>query len=139
MGVQAFGAELAVQRLDIRIVRWFAGSREVERHTLGIGPEIEVARDELHSLVDADGGRITRLRANPIERRDDIFGAVAKARIDHRGVARERVDHRQDSDLRAHSEQVVDKVHCPRLNWPGGISATLTQLRLYAALGRFVP
>ena len=45
--VQAFGPELPVERLDEAIVRWLARPREVENDVALIGPQIEVARDEL--------------------------------------------------------------------------------------------
>ena len=56
--VQALRPELAVERLDERIVRSPAGSAEVERDAAGVRPQIQVARDELAALVDVDRRRI---------------------------------------------------------------------------------
>jgi hypothetical protein len=54
MRIQALTAELAVERFDKRIVGWFAWAGEVERDIPLIGPKIEIARDKLAALVDAD-------------------------------------------------------------------------------------
>ena len=53
MRVQAFPAQLAVERLDERIVGRLPRLREIERHALRIGPKIQVARDEFTALVNA--------------------------------------------------------------------------------------
>lgn len=58
MSVQAFGAELAVERFDKAIVSRFAGPREVQRYIIGIGPQIEIAGDEFAVIVHANGVRI---------------------------------------------------------------------------------
>ena len=49
VGVQAFRLELAVQAFDDGVIGWLAGPGEVECNVPLIGPEIEVARDELGS------------------------------------------------------------------------------------------
>lgn len=43
VGIQALRPEASVEGLDERVVGWFAGSREVQRHTPGVGPQIEIA------------------------------------------------------------------------------------------------
>jgi hypothetical protein len=58
VGVQALTAEAAVERLDEGVVRRLAWPREVERDALGIGPQIEIAADELGALIDPNGLRI---------------------------------------------------------------------------------
>jgi hypothetical protein len=55
-GIQAFGSELAVERLDEAVVGRFAWPREVERDATPIGPEVEVTADEL-------GAWLTRMMA----------------------------------------------------------------------------
>jgi hypothetical protein len=47
-----------------------------------VGPEVEVAGDELATLIDADRRRKARFGANPIQCGDDVLGAVAEPRID---------------------------------------------------------
>ncbi len=54
IGVQALGPELAIETLDGAVVGRLAGSGEVERHALVVGPQFEVARDELAAVVDTD-------------------------------------------------------------------------------------
>jgi hypothetical protein len=55
VGVQTFRPELAVERFDEAIVGRLAGPREVERDIVCIGPEVEIARDEIAAIVDANG------------------------------------------------------------------------------------
>ena len=55
VSVQTFSAELAVKALDERIVGWFAGTREVQRDTLGIGPQVQIVGDKLRTLINANG------------------------------------------------------------------------------------
>ena len=69
MRVQAFPAQLAVERLDERIVSRLPRPREIERHIMRIGPEIQVARDEFTALVNAYALWIADDPANPLERR----------------------------------------------------------------------
>ncbi len=47
-----------------------------------VGPEVEVAGDELAALVDADRLRITDLGADPVERRHHVLAAIGEARIE---------------------------------------------------------
>ena len=54
VGVQAFRPQLAVERLDEAVVGRLAGPGEVQGDVVGIGPEIEVAGDELAAVVDPD-------------------------------------------------------------------------------------
>lgn len=58
MGVEAFAAELAVERLDEGVIRWLARPGEVQLDAALIGPQVEIAGDELRSLVDPDRPRI---------------------------------------------------------------------------------
>ena len=53
VAVQAFRPEPAIERFDEGVVRRFSRSREVERDTAPIGPEVHDARDELAALVDS--------------------------------------------------------------------------------------
>ena len=43
VGVEALGAQPAVERLDERVVGWLARPAEIERDVVGVSPEIEVA------------------------------------------------------------------------------------------------
>lgn len=52
MGVQALRPQTSVGGLDERIVRRFAEAGEVQRDVVGVGPEIQIARDELRALAE---------------------------------------------------------------------------------------
>jgi hypothetical protein len=54
MHVQALGAEASVEGFDKGVVGRLAGPAEVERDAVGVGPQIEIARDELCTLIDTD-------------------------------------------------------------------------------------
>ena len=60
VGIQAFCPQLAVERLNEAVVGGFPRSEEVQCDTVGIGPQIQVAGDELAAVIDPD-----RLRVGP--------------------------------------------------------------------------
>ena len=95
MRVQALAAEAAVERFDEGVVGRLSRAREVQSDAPRVGPQVEVAADELGALIDPDRLRVAQFRADLLQRGDDILGPVAEARIDHRREAREDVDHRQ--------------------------------------------
>ncbi|MET4690198.1 hypothetical protein ABIA22_006563 [Sinorhizobium fredii] len=88
--VQALRPELAVERLDKGIVGRLAWSREVQLDVALIGPQIEVAGDELAALIDPDRLRIAYGSACHVQCGYDILAPVAEARIDD-GKKREKV------------------------------------------------
>jgi len=51
--VQALIAKAAVEGFDERIIRWFSGSREVQRHLVVVGPLVQRLRDEFTPVVPA--------------------------------------------------------------------------------------
>ena len=88
VGVQTFRPELAVEGLDERVVGRLAGPREVEHDVPLVGPQVEVAGDELRALVDADRLRIAVLPAHPFERGDDVLAIAAARRRATRSLVR---------------------------------------------------
>ena len=80
--VHALGPHAAVERLGEGVVGGLSRAREVERNALGVGSQIEVARDELAALVDPDGLRIAHRPADPFERGHDILAPVAEADVE---------------------------------------------------------
>jgi len=84
VGVQTFCPELAVERLDERVVGRLPRTGAVQRNAALIGPDIAISRDELGALIDADRLRISVLSAHPFERGDDVLAAIAEAGIDGR-------------------------------------------------------
>lgn len=136
--VQTLRPEFAVERLDEPVVRGFPGPREVEGDVVGIGPEIEVPGDELAAIIDPDRLWITDLPANPFERLNDVFSAVAEAGIGRRAEPRMRIDDSQDAQLLAQGELVVHEVHCPDIVRPGGFLAVFPELGLHPPLRMLV-
>src|SRR5258708_27913918 len=55
VGMEALGAELAVQRLDEGVGGRFARATEVECDIAHEGPEIELLADELRPTIETDG------------------------------------------------------------------------------------
>ena len=100
VGVQALGAELAVQALDEGVVDRLAGPAEVERDAAQLGPQIELAADALRIVVDADRLRVADREGSLLERRHDVGAAVAVSNVDRRRQPREGVDHGQTRILR---------------------------------------
>ena len=73
--VQAFVPKAAVERLDERIVRRLSGPGELQGHTVGIGPQIDQAADELAAVV----------AVNPL--RNTAFGGDPAQHVDHVGTS----------------------------------------------------
>ncbi len=92
MGVQTFRPELAVERFDEAIVGGLAGSREVERDVVCIGPEVEIARDEFAAVVDPKGcGWVARPAASTSRRSDMVVcGASSGSKSESRSRQRRK-------------------------------------------------
>ena len=115
MRVEALGAKSTVERLNERIVRWLSRPGEVERDVVLIGPQIEIAGDELGALIDADRVRIVDLSTDTFEGRHHILAAVAEPRIDRRGEPREQIHDGENAQPRAGRQLIVHKIHRPCL------------------------
>lgn len=135
MRVQTLRAQAAVERFDKRIVRRFAGPAEVERDVVLIGSQIEVARDELRALIDADRVGIADVCADALERRNNIFTAIAEPRIDDRREPREQIDDGENAQLRSRRQLIVHEVHRPGLVRARRLLAVIPQFGLHAPLG----
>jgi len=64
MGVQALGPQTPVEGLDEGVVSRFARPGEIQDDIVGIGPQIQIPRDEFRALIDPNRLRITSLLAN---------------------------------------------------------------------------
>ncbi len=84
MGVEAFGPELPVERLDEGIVRRLARPGEVEDYPALISPQIEVAADELGTLVEPDAGREAMGRTDLFQHFDDVGAAEVETDVQPR-------------------------------------------------------
>ena len=76
MRVQTFRSEFAIERLDEGIVSGLARSREVERDTALISPQIEIARDKFRALINPDCFRKSYLTADVFEYPHNISAVV---------------------------------------------------------------
>ena len=149
--VQAFRPEFRIERLDEPVVGGLSGPREVRRDIVGIGPEIEVAGDELVAVIDSNGLRIADLGADPLQGLDDILPAIGEPGIGRRTEAGMGVDHGQgeplcaigsrkmSSELLTQGELVVDEIHDPDIVRPNGFLAIYAQLGRHPPLGVLVP
>src|ERR1700679_2765088 len=99
--VQALRAEFAVERFDEAIIRRLAWPREVEDDAPLIGPQIEIARDELRALIDTDALGEADDLADPFQRLHDVLALVAVPRINSWRKPRIGVNNCQHTDLTA--------------------------------------
>src|ERR1700710_2397077 len=89
--VQTFAPELAVERFDEAVVGRLARPREVQHGTFLVSPDIEIAGNELRSLVDPDRLGIANGFADALQSQHDILSSIAKTWIDGWRVAAEGV------------------------------------------------
>jgi len=136
--VQTFASELAVEGFDEAVVRRLSRPREIQHDTLLVSPDIEIAGDELRSLVDANRLGIADGFADALQGQHDILASIAEAGIDGRREAAESIYNREHADLAAGGELVVNKVHRPGLVDLACLRPILAQLGLHATLRRFV-
>lgn len=74
-GVQAFLAQSAVERLDMRVVAGFSGPRDVQFDLVERGPLLDQTPGELGAVVDANALRLASEPGEAVERFDDLTGA----------------------------------------------------------------
>jgi len=86
VGVHALGANTAVEGFGEGVVGRLARSREVERDAPGIGPDVEIAGEELAALVDADRRRVATCgsRPSPPAEAERGFAGSRTGRASHR-------------------------------------------------------
>lgn len=129
MGVGAFGPELPVERLNEGIVRRLARAGEVEGDAALIGPQVEVATDELVTLVNPDTGREAVGRTDLLQHLDDVGAAEVEANVQPRREPAEGVDDGQNPQLAAGGELVVDDP-------TGGEANSIAQISFVRVAGR---
>jgi hypothetical protein len=102
-----------------------------------ISSEVEITRDELISLIDADGFGIAGLLAHPFQGLHDIFTAIVKSWINDRRELREDVDNRRYPLLLSCGQLVTNKVHRPCFVRAGSFDPHVTWLS--RPLGQLLP
>jgi hypothetical protein len=126
MGVQAFRAQLTIERLDEAVIRGLTWPREVQGKRIGISPEIKVARNELAAVVDPYRLGIADLTADAFQRLDNILAApngdckqspsgqwIGEPCIGRGAEAGMGVDNRENTELVAQCQLVMNKIHRP--------------------------
>lgn len=101
---------------------------------VGVGPKIQIARNELAAVIDSDRFRIADPPADPLERLHDNFASIAEARISRRAKPRMRVDDSQDAEFFTQGKLVVNEVHRSDIVRPSGLLAVFSKLCLHPAL-----
>jgi hypothetical protein len=139
--VHALGPDAAVEGLGEGVVGGLARPGEVQRHTPCVGPQVEVAGDELGPLVDPDRLRIADRGTDLFEGSNHVLAAIRDAGIERRREPRERVDHRQHPDLPAGRQLVVDEPKAGEANSMAqtsfGLAADERSSRSFAFTRRF--
>ena len=78
-------------------------------------PSVEIAGDELRSLIDTDGLGIADGLADALQGQHDILASIAEARIDGWREPTEDIDDGQHAELATGRELVMNEVHRPGL------------------------
>ena len=115
VGVQALVAKPAVETLHEGVVDRFGRAAEVQMHAVRVSPLIKDIRDELRTVVDRDGARITVLRSKLREKPDDVWPSDASLHYDTGRAACERVDERQDAEAVTVARAVADESNAQAL------------------------
>jgi hypothetical protein len=95
MDVQTFVAQRAIERLDERVVRRFAWSREVDPGSMMIGPQIDEMTGKFRAIVGKKIFWRAALSNEAVQSfHDDMFAAEVLPDLDCQSLAAEDVDHR---------------------------------------------
>lgn len=101
-----------------------------------IGPKIQVPGDEFRAVVDANDPRIANSLPGPVRVSGRRHWPCWRTADPARREPAEGVDDRQDADLAAVEQLVMQGVHGPGVVRPGLRLAILTQFGLDLPLGR---
>ena len=93
--VHALFAELAVDALQIRVLRRLVDLYRTQRHAVTVGPAIERVTGELGTLISAQHPRQTVERAYPIEHPSNVLARDAVVDGDIYRFLRVVIDDRQ--------------------------------------------
>ena len=79
VSVQALGAELAIETIDVAVIGRLAWPRKVEHDTVVISPEIKISGDEFAAIIDANGRGISDLPADPFQCLNHVLALVCQS------------------------------------------------------------
>ena len=77
--MQAFGPKSRIERLNIRVIRGFTGSREVEFDAIPVCPLIQHSSGKLWAIVTPDGVGLAPGLHEAIQDLHDLLGPEARA------------------------------------------------------------
>ncbi len=112
--VQALRTNSRVERLDERVVRRLSWSTEITTHLLTVRPRIQVARNELRTVVDLDHRRFAMRPRQSIEHFNDVAGTEGPMRLRRHSFASVLIDNRQHADLSTIMQLICHEVHAHR-------------------------
>jgi len=79
-GIETLGADAGVEGFNERVVRRFPRPREVQLHSVQIGPLVEQAASELWTIVDPDRLRLAPFDGKTVEDLDGVEGSEVGSR-----------------------------------------------------------
>jgi hypothetical protein len=113
--IQALSPKLAVRGFNEGIVGRFAWPAEVKNDAALVGPQIQILRDELRSLINADALGIAELFADAVEHLDNTCSPPIEPRFDGRRELGESINDCQHANLRGIEQLVMNKIPLQRL------------------------
>lgn len=113
MLVQTLVAKLAVEALDVGILRELDKLVEGMAHALGLRPRYKGSADELGPLACAHGQRVTAKPRYLLPHAHDVLAADAVVDGDIHALVAEVIGDGQALDAPATGQAVGDKVHAP--------------------------
>jgi hypothetical protein len=125
MNIQTFVAQRSVERLDERVIRRLAWSREVDPGSVMIRPQINEMTSKFRAIVGKEIFWRAALSNEAVQNFHDMFAAQALPNLDRQCLAAEDVDHRQRAELLAIAELVVDEVEAPGFVRSPGLTTRL--------------
>jgi hypothetical protein len=108
--VQALVSELAVEALDVGVLRGLAGVVDQVLDAAAVGPGHEGAAGELRPLVGTDGPWVASELSHRVEHPCHVLAAHAVVDGDVHALAAEVIDHRQALDAPAAGQRVHHEV-----------------------------
>ena len=113
MLVEAFVAELAVEALDVAVLRGAARFDQEVFDTVLLRPGDEDATGELGSVVRTNRAWITTEAGSLVEQTHHVGAADAMIHGDVHALASEVIDDGQALDAASIGQRITDKVHAP--------------------------
>src|SRR5262245_51925503 len=118
MVVKALVAELAVETLDIGVLRRFARGDQLQVDAFAIGPAIHRAASELRSLIGTNGLRQSAKLCDAIQHARHVLAGDPEVHCNVQALSGEVIDDGQTLDATAAGERVHHEIDAPDLVGP---------------------